>query len=81
MALDLGRRTNTVVRQNLAWAITVISLLLLMSLGGWLTLTMAVVGHEGSTLLGVVNGLRLLRRPVLPERPPARTAERPVASG
>ena len=80
MALGLGRRTNTVVRQNLTWAITVITLLLLMSLGGWLTLTMAVVGHEGSTLLGVVNGLRLLCRPALPGRSPARTTESPAAS-
>ncbi|HJO07251.1 MAG TPA: HAD-IC family P-type ATPase, partial [Chloroflexota bacterium] len=80
MALGLGRRTNRVVRQNLTWAITVITLLLLMSLGGWLTLTMAVVGHEGSTLLGVVNGLRLLCRPALPGRSPARTTESPAAS-
>lgn len=66
MALDLGRRTNVVVRQNLIWALSVISLLLLGSLAGWITLTMAVIGHEGSTLLGVVNGLRLLRWPRLP---------------
>ena len=69
------------VRQNLTWAITIITLLRLMSLVGWLTLTMAVVGHEGSTLLGVVNGLRLLRRPALPGRPPARATESPAASG
>ena len=63
LALDLGRRATSVVRQNLIWAISVISILLIGALGGWLTLTMAVLGHEGSTLIGVLNGLRLLRTP------------------
>jgi Cd2+/Zn2+-exporting ATPase len=61
LALDLGRRATSVVRQNLIWAISVISILLIGALGGWLTLTLAVLGHEGSTLIGVLNGLRLLR--------------------
>ena len=63
LALDLGRRATAVVRQNLIWAISVISILLIGALGGWLTLTIAVLGHEGSTLIGVLNGLRLLRTP------------------
>ena len=72
LALDLGRRATAVIRQNLIWAIAVISLLLVGALGGWLTLTLAVLGHEGSTLIGVLNGLRLLRTP----RP--RTAPDPI---
>ena len=63
LALDLGRRATAIVRQNLIWAISVISILLVGALGGWLTLTLAVLGHEGSTLIGVLNGLRLLRSP------------------
>jgi cation transport ATPase len=30
-------------------------------MAGWLTLPVAVVAHEGSTLIVVLNGLRLLR--------------------
>jgi len=72
LALDLGRRATDVVRQNLIWAISVISILLIGALGGWLTLTLAVLGHEGSTLIGVLNGLRLLRtrRPGISSNPP-----------
>jgi Cd2+/Zn2+-exporting ATPase len=47
--------------QNLAFASGVIALLVLLTFGVGLPLTLAVVGHEGSTLLVVLNGLRLLR--------------------
>ena len=63
MTLDLGRRATTIMKQNLIWALGVISVLLITALVGWLSLTLAVIGHEGSTLIGVFNGLRLLRRP------------------
>jgi Cd2+/Zn2+-exporting ATPase len=61
LTLELGRQAAAVIQQNLIWAITVISVLLIGALGGWLTLTLAVICHEGSTLLGILNGLRLLR--------------------
>ena len=61
LTLELGRQAAVVIQQNLIWAITVISVLLIGALGGWLTLTLAVICHEGSTLLGILNGLRLLR--------------------
>ncbi len=65
-AYDLSRRSNGIIRQNLAFAFTVIAGLILGAFAGWLTLPMAVVGHEGSTLIVVANGLRLLagRAPV-----------------
>jgi Cd2+/Zn2+-exporting ATPase len=58
--LRLARRTRQVVRQNLVFAFAVMVVLVLLSLGGVLPLTLAMVGHEGSTLLVVANGLRLL---------------------
>ncbi len=70
-----GRRANAVLRQNVVWAISVISMLLIGALTGWLSLTLAVVGHEGSTLIGVLNGLRLLRRPTKRRPDSARLAE------
>jgi Cd2+/Zn2+-exporting ATPase len=58
-AVWLSRLARRRVRQNLAFAFTVIGVLVLSSFFG-LPLWMGVVGHEGSTLLVVLNGLRLL---------------------
>jgi Cd2+/Zn2+-exporting ATPase len=60
-AVALARRARSVVQQNLAFASAVIAALLLAGVAGWLTLTVAVIAHEGSTLVVVLNGLRLLR--------------------
>lgn len=61
-ALDLSRRCRRVILQNLAFAGCVIIGLVVSTLIGWMTLPLGVVGHEGSTLLVVANGLRLLRQ-------------------
>jgi Zn2+/Cd2+-exporting ATPase len=58
--LRLARRTNQVVRQNLVVATVVMLVLVVLSVGGVLPLPLAMVAHEGSTLLVVANGLRLL---------------------
>jgi Cd2+/Zn2+-exporting ATPase len=59
-AIGLGRATRRVIHQNLAIALGVILLLIVTSATGVLGLSMAVILHEGSTLLVVVNALRLL---------------------
>src|SRR5579863_4352436 len=61
-AVALGRRSLRIIRQNLAIALTVMVGLVLSDLFGLITLPWGVVGHEGSTLLVTLNGLRLLRR-------------------
>ena len=58
--LALSRRTRTVVFQNLAFALSVIVVLIISALGFHLPLPLGVVGHEGSTVLVCLNGLRLL---------------------
>lgn len=55
----LSRLARRRVRQHLAFAFSVIGLLVLSSFFG-LPLWIGVLGHEGSTLLVVLNGLRLL---------------------
>jgi Cd2+/Zn2+-exporting ATPase len=57
----LGKRTLAVVRQNLVFALGVIVSLVVADLLGVINLPAGVVGHEGSTLLVTLNGLRLLR--------------------
>lgn len=59
-ALGLSRATRAVIRQNLAIALAVIALLIVVSVLGLVELGWAVVAHEGSTVLVALNALRLL---------------------
>lgn len=60
LLIRLGRRTNGVIRANLFLAAGVIVVLTGFSLVNRLPLPLAVLGHEGSTVLVILNGLRLL---------------------
>lgn len=60
--IALSRRTLKVIRQNVAFALFVVVLLISSTLIGWLTLTGGVLGHEGSALLVIANSMRLLPR-------------------
>ena len=61
-AIRLSRRTLRTIKQNLVFAFGAMLLLLLATFSGSLRLPFAVAGHEGSTVLVILNGLRLLRR-------------------
>lgn len=63
-ARRLARRTMRVIRQNLTIAIGAMVVLVTGSLFFDLPLPLAVLGHEGGTLLVVLNGLRLLADPI-----------------
>jgi heavy metal translocating P-type ATPase len=60
--IDLARRAHRVVKANLVIAATVITVLVLWDIIGTLPLPLGVAGHEGSTIVVALNGLRLLRR-------------------
>jgi Cd2+/Zn2+-exporting ATPase len=59
-AVELSRRTRRIIRQNLTFALGVIVVLVTGTLLGITTLPLGVIGHEGSTIIVVSNGLRLL---------------------
>ena len=59
-AISLSRHARKVVIQNLVFASAVIVILLISALGFSLALPFGVIGHEGSTVLVCLNGLRLL---------------------
>ncbi|MDQ0091292.1 Cd2+/Zn2+-exporting ATPase [Paenibacillus anaericanus] len=59
--IELARRARKIVKQNLIFAAGVITLLIIGNFVQELPLPLGVVGHEGSTLLVILNGLRLLR--------------------
>nr|WP_313777904.1 HAD-IC family P-type ATPase [Paenibacillus larvae] len=60
-AVRLGKRTSRIVKQNLVFAVAVISLLIVSNFTAGIPLPLGVIGHEGSTILVILNGLRLLR--------------------
>ncbi|MBW4421719.1 MAG: heavy metal translocating P-type ATPase [Myxacorys californica WJT36-NPBG1] len=60
-AVRLGRRSHLVVKQNIAFALGFIVLLLVANFAGEMSLPLGVIGHEGSTVLVTLSGLRLLR--------------------
>ena len=59
-AIGLARQARRIVWQNLAFSMAVIVLLVISAFGAQLPLTLGVIGHEGSTVIVVLNGLRLL---------------------
>jgi P-type E1-E2 ATPase len=59
--LGLSRHARRVVVANVAIAATVIAVLVTWDLVGTLPLPLGVAGHEGSTVVVALNGLRLLR--------------------
>ncbi|MDO5371234.1 heavy metal translocating P-type ATPase, partial [Paracoccus sp. (in: a-proteobacteria)] len=63
-ARRLSRRTARIIRQNLTFAIGAMLLLVTGGLFFDLPLPLAVIGHEGGTVLVVLNGLRLLSDPI-----------------
>jgi len=59
--IALSRRTAAVLRQNIALALSIKAVFLVMAVLGSATLWMAVFADMGASLLVVANGLRLLR--------------------
>lgn len=61
-ALRLSRRCRSIIRQNLAISLGIVLLLGIAAMGAWIPLPLGVLGHEGSTVIVVLNSLRLLLR-------------------
>ena len=59
-AYDLSRRTRRVILQNLVISLGTILVLVVAAMGAMIPLTLGVAGHEGSTVIVVLNSLRLL---------------------
>ncbi len=61
LALRLSRRTLGIIKQNIAFSIAIKVVFLVLALGGWATLWMAVASDMGASLAVIANGLRALR--------------------
>ncbi len=59
-AIGLSRKTRRIIKQNIWISLGVVALLIPATIMGWANMGIAVVIHEGSTLVVVFNALRLL---------------------
>ena len=60
-AIRLARRALSNIRQNVAMSLATVAFLVAAALAGWLSLTTGLLLNEGTALLIIANGLRLLR--------------------
>ena len=60
-AVDLSKRLKRITRQNIAFAISVIAVFSIANFVTTVPIPLAVIAHEGSTILVILNGLRLLK--------------------
>jgi Cd2+/Zn2+-exporting ATPase len=58
--IRLSRKARRIVWQNIIFALSVIGVLVISAFAVELPLPLGVIGHEGSTVVVVLNGLRLL---------------------
>ncbi|WP_149304497.1 heavy metal translocating P-type ATPase [Pareuzebyella sediminis] len=59
--IGLSRKAKQIIQQNLAISLGMVAILVPLTIIGSIAIGPAVVGHEGSTLLVVLNALRLLK--------------------
>lgn len=59
--INLSRRMSRIVKQNIIFSLSVITLLILSNFLQVIDMPLGVIGHEGSTILVILNGLRLLK--------------------
>jgi Cd2+/Zn2+-exporting ATPase len=60
-ALQLSRRSVSNIKQNIGAALVIVAFLVPAALAGWVYLVPGLLINEGSMLVVIANGLRLLR--------------------
>jgi Cd2+/Zn2+-exporting ATPase len=60
-AIQLSKRMNKIIKQNVIFSICIIVILISSNFLQAVDLPLGVIGHEGSTILVILNSLRLLK--------------------
>jgi Cd2+/Zn2+-exporting ATPase len=60
--IRLSRKALRVIKENLLFAIVFNTIMVLLSAQGWVTMILGAVMHQASSLLVILNSMRLLRR-------------------
>ncbi|MFD0944508.1 heavy metal translocating P-type ATPase [Savagea faecisuis] len=58
--IQLSEKMNRIVKQNVFFSVSVIAILIISNFLQVVDLPFGVIGHEGSTILVILNGLRML---------------------
>ncbi len=74
-AVGLGRATRAVIRQNLIISLGVVAVLIVLAVSGLASIGVAILFHEGSSIVVVMNALRLLGFRLKEPAPGVRMAE------
>jgi len=61
-AIRLSRKALRVIKENIAFALVFNTVLVFLSAQGWVTMILGAVMHQASSLLVILNSMRLLRR-------------------
>lgn len=61
-SIRLSRKMERIIKQNMYFSVGVIIILLTLNFMQNITIPMGVIGHEGSTILVILNGLRMLNK-------------------
>jgi len=62
MVIRLSRKALRVIKQNLAFAIVFNTVLVFLSAQGLMTMILGAILHQASSLLVILNSMRLLRK-------------------
>lgn len=62
-AMKLSQKMNRIIKQNIFFSLAVIIILVISNFTKLINLPIGVIGHEVSTILVILNGLRLLKKP------------------
>ncbi|MFC7393925.1 heavy metal translocating P-type ATPase [Scopulibacillus cellulosilyticus] len=57
----LSKKMDRIIKQNIVFALAMIIVLIISNFSQILSMPIGVIGHEGSTILVILNGLRLLK--------------------
>ncbi len=59
--IHLGRRTLRIIQFNIAFALAIKAVFLILAVPGYTSLWLAILADTGATVLVILNALRLLR--------------------
>ncbi|GGP08498.1 heavy metal translocating P-type ATPase [Oceanobacillus neutriphilus] len=60
-AIRISKKMNAIVKQNIVFSLAVICILIASNFLQVINMPLGVIGHEGSTILVILNGLRMLK--------------------
>jgi Cd2+/Zn2+-exporting ATPase len=60
--IRLSRKALRVIKENIVFAIVFNTVLIFLSANGWMSMILGAILHQGSSLLVILNSMRLLRK-------------------